>query len=118
MAGHSSIATFARERRRQELMIVSSGRSTALEHLVSNHHMDKATGELNRCTATEEDQPTVEDYPQRKLLDLKRNFLMFKDLLIRWIVCCHIAIFQFENAYFQQLLFFLYLVLKYERCIV
>jgi len=33
---------------------------------------------------------------------------MFKDLLIRWIVCYHIAFFQFKNAYFRQLLFFLY----------
>ena len=62
-------------------MIVSSGRSTALEHLVSNHHKDKATGELNQCTTTEEDQPTIKDYPQRRLLDLKRNFLKFKELL-------------------------------------
>ena len=27
---------------------------------------------------------------------------------MRWIVCCHIAFFQFENLYFRRLLFFIY----------
>ncbi|KAI8396510.1 hypothetical protein FOFC_21058 [Fusarium oxysporum] len=31
----------------------------------------------------------------------------FKELLIRWIVYCHIAFFQLENRYFRELLFFL-----------
>ncbi|KJZ68286.1 hypothetical protein HIM_12323 [Hirsutella minnesotensis 3608] len=31
----------------------------------------------------------------------------FKELLIRWVVYCHIAFFQLENQYFRELLFFL-----------
>ena len=66
------------------------------------------TGEILSEKKADADQPTIEQYPEAKSLDINRNFEGFKALLIRWIVCCHIAFFQFENAYFRQLLFFLY----------
>ncbi|KAG7425633.1 putative AC transposase [Fusarium oxysporum f. sp. raphani] len=37
----------------------------------------------------------------------KDSMEKFKELLIRWIVYCHIAFFQLENRYFRELLFFL-----------
>ena len=33
--------------RKQELLVVSSGRTTAIDHLVEDHHMDKIIGVLN-----------------------------------------------------------------------
>ena len=43
-------------------MVVSSGRLTALEYLISGHYINKATGKLNWYTVTEEDQPIIKDY--------------------------------------------------------
>ncbi|KAI1556751.1 restless-like transposase, partial [Pyrenophora tritici-repentis] len=37
----------------------------------------------------------------------KESVEKFKELLIRWIVYCHIAFFQLENQYFRELLLFL-----------
>jgi hypothetical protein len=37
-----------------------------------------------------------------------RSFEKLKQLLVQWIVCCHIAFFQFENLYFRHILDFLY----------
>jgi len=97
-----------RAKAKQELLIVSSGRSSALDHLCEDHYMDKVSGELNQSAPRASNQPTVEAYPAAWSLEFNRNFESFKELLIRWIVCCHIAFFQFENAYFRQLLYFLY----------
>ena len=45
-------------------MVVSSGRSTALEHLAKDHHMDKATGELLPPKPSNSGQPMIEEYPE------------------------------------------------------
>ena len=98
-----------RIKRKQELLVVSSGRTTAMDHLVEDHYMDKTTGLLNTHRKPDEfNQPTIDEYPEERSLDRARNFERFKQLLIRWIVCCHIAFFQFENVYFRKLLFFIY----------
>ena len=97
-----------KQKRHQELMIVSKGRCTALDHLTEDHNMHRTSGELQNSSVPESDQPTIEEYPTRWALEMSRNFDSFKRLLIRWIVYCHIAFFQFENVYFRQLLFFLY----------
>ena len=97
-----------KQKRLQELMTVSKGRCTALDHLCQDHNMNRSTGELEERRPSNSDQPTIEEYPARWSLELSRNFESFKRLLIRWIVCCHIAFFQFENEYFRSLLFFLY----------
>ena len=52
----------------QELPIVSSGRSTALTHLVEDHNMDKSTGLLKKHSETTPTQLTVEDYPAERSL--------------------------------------------------
>jgi hypothetical protein len=70
--------------------------------------MDRSTGELKERPPLKSNQPTIEEYPGQRSLELNRNFESFKQLLIRWIVCCHIAFFQFENEYFRRLLNFLY----------
>ncbi len=86
-----------RLKRRQELIIVSTGRTTALDHLCDDHNMNRTMGKLDQEGLRSSNQPTITQYPQERSLDLNRNFQIFKDLLIRWIVCCHIAFFQFEN---------------------
>ena len=73
-------------------MVVSSGRTTALDHLEFDHYMNRTSGEL-QLKESSPNQPTIEEYPQAKSLDLQRNFKAFKHLLIRWIVSCHIAFF-------------------------
>ena len=87
---------------------MSKGRCTALDHLTEDHNMHRVSGELQNSSPPKLDQPTIEEYPTRWALEMSRNFDSFKRLLIRWIVYCHIAFFQFENVYFRQLLFFLY----------
>lgn len=82
-----------RSKIKQELPIVSSGRSTALDHLCDDHYMNKATGELNQNGPRAANQPLIEGYPAAWSLEWNRNFESFKTLLIRWIVCCHIAFF-------------------------
>ena len=63
-----------------------------MDHLIKDHQLDKATGEI-LSKKKEPDQPTIEQYPEARSLDLNRNFKGFKALLIRWIICYHIAFF-------------------------
>jgi hypothetical protein len=93
-----------KKRDRQELPIVDKGNSTCLDHLKQKHHIDPQTGEP--LTAEDHTQTTING-PSLSTLIFRRDFDVFKDLLIRWIVYCHIAFFQMENAYFRGLLFYL-----------
>ena len=43
-----------------------------------------------------------------KSIIFSRRLDRFKELLVRWLVCCHIAFFQIENDYFRDLLFYLF----------
>ena len=61
--------------------MVSSRRSTAMDHLVDDYYMDKITGKLS-TEEVDPNQPTLEAYPEARLLDLNRNFEAFKALLI------------------------------------
>jgi len=72
-----------RSKHKQELCVVSSGRLTAMDHLIKDHQLDKATGEILSEKKDEPDQPTIEQYPEARSLDLNRNFKGFKALLIR-----------------------------------
>jgi hypothetical protein len=100
-----------REERKQTLPVVSSGRATAVDHLIKVHQMDKATGMIRaRREAPPAGQATLDnmgEYGQQRSLSFTRNFDRLKALIVRWIVCCHIAFFQFENCYFRELLEFL-----------
>jgi len=93
-----------KERCEQELPIVDTGNSTCLDHLKQKHHIDPQTGE--HITA-EGDNQTMINGPNLSTMIFRRDFDVFKDLLIRWIVYCHVAFFQIENAYFRELLFYL-----------
>ena len=73
--------------------------------------MDRSTSKLKE-RPFKSNQPTIEEYPGQQSLELNRNFESFKQLLIQWIVYCHIAFFQFKNEYFCWLLNFLYPGLK------
>jgi hypothetical protein len=93
-------------------MCVLKGRYIALDYLQDDYNIDRSTSELKQRLPSKSNQPTIDEYPAQRSLELNRNFESFKQLLIRWIVCCHIAFFQFKNEYFRQLLNFLYPGLK------
>ncbi|KAL6405977.1 HAT domain-containing protein [Ilyonectria robusta] len=99
-----------KQRRQQELPAVSNGNSTALDHLHLKHHIDKTTGELKsfRGDSVDSSQPSISDYQDMKSIIFSRRLDRFKELLVRWLVCCHIAFFQIENGYFRDLLFYLF----------
>lgn len=59
----------------------STSIATALDHLEFDHYMNRTSGEL-QLKEPSPNQPTIEEYPQAKSLDLQRNFEAFKHLLI------------------------------------
>jgi len=91
----------------QELPTSGKGNTTALDHLESKHQIDRKTGEFNPRKKGSS-QPSIIDFNNISTLVFKRRFDEFKELLIRWIVYCHIAFFQIENAYFRELLFYIF----------
>ena len=94
------------EKRRcqQELPIVDKGNSTALDHLKQKHHINQTGERINN----EPGQTTMTSLGSSIThLVFRRDLDVFKELLIRWIVCCHIAFFQMENDYFREFLFYL-----------
>ena len=96
----------------QELPVVGKGNSTALDHLYLKHNIDRVTGERRARSSTEisEDssQLSISGLNDMKTLIFTRRLDRFKELFIRWLVCCHIAFFQIENTYFRDLLFYLF----------
>jgi len=70
--------------------------------------MDKDTGQIQQPLPEDPNQPTIESFPNAHTLDRQRAFDGFKAILVRWIVYCHIAFFQFKNSYFRQLLYYMY----------
>ena len=73
--------------------MVLSGRSTAIDHFVDDHHINKITGKLSTKKEVNLNQPILEAYPEARLLNLNHNFKAFKSLLIQWIIYCYIAFF-------------------------
>ncbi|KAL3587712.1 hypothetical protein FPOAC2_13610 [Fusarium poae] len=94
------------QQRQQGLPISGKGNCTALDHLESKHQIDRETGE-RRHAKRHPSQPSIVDFNISTLV-FKRRFDEFKELLIRWIVYCHIAFFQIENLYFRELLFYIF----------
>jgi len=95
------------QHRQQEFPTSGKGNTTALDHLESKHQIDRKSGEL-KPIKTRPPQPSIIDFNNISTLIFKRRFDEFKELLIRWIVYCHIAFFQIENAYFRELLFYVF----------
>jgi hypothetical protein len=91
---------------KQELFVIN-GTSRVRNHLEQKHPVDVQSG-VKKPSST-----------RRSVLDQQRSAAVtstffwkdsmekFKELLICWIVYCHIAFFQLENRYFSELLFFL-----------
>ena len=94
----------------QELSIVRKGNCTALDHLEDKHSIDRSTGNIKPIPKPlkEPTQLSISDCNNMKSLIFARRLDCFKDMLVRWIVCYHIAFFQIENSYFQDLLFYLF----------
>ena len=91
---------------KQELFVIN-GTSGARSHLEKKHQIDSKSSIKKNSFI----QKLVLD--QQKGTATASNFFWkdsvekFKELLIRWIVYCHITFFQLENQYFYELLFFL-----------
>jgi hypothetical protein len=90
-----------KKRCQQELPVVDKGNSTCLDHLKQKHQIDQ-TGE--RIRDNDPAQSTINLGSIGRLM-FQRDLEALKELLIRWMVCCHIAFFQIENDYFRALLF-------------
>src|SRR5439155_3333827 len=95
---------------KQELFVIN-GTSGARSYLEEKHQIDpKSSIKKNSFI-----RKSVLD--QQKGTATASNFFWkdsvkkFKELLIHWIVYCHITFFQLENQYFHELLFFLNLAL-------
>ena len=61
--------------------MVSSERLTAMDYLIKDYQLDKATGEI-LSKKKELDQLTIKQYLEARSLNLNRNFKGFKALLI------------------------------------
>ena len=56
-----------------------SRRTTAIDHLVEDHYMDKTIGVLNTYQKpNKSNQPTIDKYLEERLLNRARNFKRFK----------------------------------------
>ncbi|KAJ6785140.1 hypothetical protein PWT90_08160 [Aphanocladium album] len=99
-----------KQHKQQELPVIGKGNTTALDHLEAKHNINRATGELNplKQALKDADQLSITDCNNMKSLIFARRLDYFKELLVRWIVCCHIALFQIENSYFRDMLFYLF----------
>lgn len=99
-----------KQHKQQELPIIGKGNTTALDHLEAKHNINRATGELKplKQASKDADQLSIADCNNMKSLIFARRLDHFKELLVLWIVCCHIALFQIENAYFRDMLFYLF----------
>ena len=65
------------------MLIVLSGRTTAIDHLVEDHYIDKIIGVLNTYRKpNKSNQPTINKYLEERLLNRAYNFKKFKQLLI------------------------------------
>jgi hypothetical protein len=93
-----------KKRCQQELPIVDKGNSTCLDHLKLRHQIDLHTG--GRISNDDSTQTTINGLNLLSLV-FRQDFDIFKELLIRWIVYCHIVFYQFDNEYFRELLFYL-----------
>jgi hypothetical protein len=97
-----------KQHNQQELPVVGKGNSTALDHLEAKHNINRTTGEPKTAPSKDPTQLSISDCNGMKSLIFARRLDHFKDLLVRWIVCCHIAFFQIENSLFRDLLFYLF----------
>jgi hypothetical protein len=91
----------------QELPAIGNGNCTSLDHLESKHNIDRNTGEVKARVvhSREEGQLSITDANSINTLVFARRLDRFKELLIRWVVYCYIAIFQLKTATFVNFSF-------------
>lgn len=99
-------------RSQQGLQLINNGTDPALTHLEEKHQINRKTGEKmappSGDSGFDDTTSSIASAFRRGAEVFRGQFEQFKDLLIRWMVCCHIAYFQLENVYFRELLFFLW----------
>lgn len=89
--------------KRQELFVCSGTGHTAA-HLKKAHKI--VDGEKQSSHEIRQQRPTVLE-AMRGRFYYKDIFEQFKELLVNWIVFCHIAFHQIEDEHFRKILFFL-----------
>jgi len=70
-----------KQKRHQEIMVVSKWRRTALDHLTEDHNMHRTTGKLQQRRPTDSNQPTIEEYPLQWSQRLCLNHLLLLRIL-------------------------------------
>lgn len=88
-------------------MFVINSTSRIRNHLEQKHQVDAQSGIKRKNSVRMSTIDQQKDAAVSNTFFWKESVEKFKDLLIRWIVYCHIAFFQLENQYFRELLFFL-----------
>ncbi|KAJ0129553.1 54S ribosomal protein L4, partial [Fusarium oxysporum f. sp. albedinis] len=91
---------------KQELFIIN-GTSGVRNHLEQKHQIDPQSGIKKPSRTRKSVLEQQRSAAATNTFFWKDSIEKFKELLVRWIVYCHIAFFQFENQYFRELLFFL-----------
>ena len=91
---------------KQELFVIN-GTSRIRNHLEQKHRIDPQSGIKRKGSVRKSIIDQQKDAAASNTFFWKESVEKFKELLIRWIVYCHIAFFQLENQYFRELLLFL-----------
>lgn len=91
---------------KQELFVIN-GTSGVRNHLEQKHHIDPQSGKKKRGSLRASVLEQQRSAATTNIFFWRDSIEKFKELLIRWIVYCHIAFFQLENKYFRELLLFL-----------
>ncbi|KAF7450657.1 Dimer-Tnp-hAT domain containing protein [Pyrenophora tritici-repentis] len=91
---------------KQELFVIN-GTSRIRNHLEQKHQIDPQSGIKRKGSVRKSIIDQQKDGAASSIFFWKESVEKFKELLIRWIVYCHIAFFQLENQYFRELLLFL-----------
>jgi hypothetical protein len=90
----------------QQLLCVNNGNSSSLDCLWKKHQLDRTTGESLTGVSPSVKTSFAEGVVYQQLTK-QWTLSEFKDLLVRWMVYCHIAFRMVENEYFCDLIKFL-----------
>ena len=91
---------------KQELFVIN-GTSGVRNHLEHKHQIDPQSGVKRHNSTRKSVLEQQNGAAATNTFFWKDSIEKFRELLVRWIVYCHIAFFQLENPYFRELLSFL-----------
>jgi hypothetical protein len=91
---------------KQELFVIN-GTSGVRNHLEHKHQIDPQSGVKRHSSTRKSVLEQQNGAAATNTFFWKDSIEKFRELLVRWIVYCHIAFFQLENPYFRELLSFL-----------